>query len=73
VHICEILLHLLRGKHVDVLQTHWLEDVFLEVVIQFQSADALNELSGPVDINAVFPLFARLVDERLAEVFIGQT
>ena len=47
--------------------------MFLEVIIQLESADALNKLSGPVNIDAVFPLFARLVNERLAEVFIGQT
>jgi hypothetical protein len=46
--------------------------VFLEVVIQPQPADALDKHSSPVDVDAVFPLFARLVDERLAEVFIGQ-
>ena len=72
MHICQILLHALGREHVDVLETHWLEDVFLEVVIQPQPTDALDKHSSPVDVDAVFPLFARLVDERLAEVFIGQ-
>lgn len=44
--------------------------MFLEVVIQSQSADALNELSRPINIDAVFPSFAGLIDERLAEVVI---
>jgi hypothetical protein len=72
MHICQILLHALGREHVDVLETHWLEDVFLEVVIQPQPADALDKHPSPVDVDAVFPLFARLVDERLAEVFIRQ-
>lgn len=72
MHICQILLHALGREHVDFRETHWLEDVFLEVVIQPQPADALDKHSSPVNVDAVFPLFARLVDERLAEVFIGQ-
>jgi hypothetical protein len=73
MHVCQILLHALCRKHVDVLQTHRLEDVFLEVVIQPQSAGPFNKLSSPIDIDTIFPLFTRLVDERLAEVFIWQT
>jgi hypothetical protein len=72
MHICQILLHAFGREHIDVLETHWLEDVFLEVVIQPQPADALDKHPSPVDVDAVFPLFARLVDERLAEVFRGQ-
>ena len=72
MHICQFLLHALGREHVDVFETHWLEDVFLEVVIQPQPADALDKHSSPVNIDPVFPLFARLVDERLAKVFIWQ-
>ena len=68
MHPRQVLLHLLCGKHVDVLDTHWLKDVFLKVVIQPESANSLDKLAGPVDVDAVFPLLTRLVDKRLAKV-----
>ena len=70
MHPCQMLLHIFRRKHIDVLDAHWLKDVFLEVVIQSHSGDALDKLSGPINIDTVFPLFARLVDKRLAKVII---
>jgi hypothetical protein len=72
MHICQILLHALGREHIDILETHWLEDVLLEVIIQPQPANALDKHPSPVDVDSIFPLFARLVDKRLAEVFIGQ-
>ena len=68
MHPRQLLLHLLCGKHVDVLDAHWLKDVFLKVFIQPESTNPLDKLAGPVDVDAVFPLFTRLVDKRLAKV-----
>lgn len=34
VHVRQVVLHALRGKHADVLEVEGLKDVFLEVVVQ---------------------------------------
>jgi len=52
------------------MHTHRLEDVFLEVVIQPQSAGPFNKLSSPIDIDTIFPLLARLVHQRLGNSVI---
>ena len=72
VHVREILLHVCRREHVDVLDAHGREDVLLEVVVQGHAADAGNDLARPVDVDAVFPGFAGLVDERLGQRVPGQ-
>jgi hypothetical protein len=47
VHIRQVLLHVVRWEEVNILDTHWLKDVLLEVVIETQSSDALNKYSSP--------------------------
>ena len=37
VHVGEVLLHVLGGKHVDVLQAHGRENVLLKIVVQRQA------------------------------------
>ena len=71
MHVCECFLHLGRGEHIDVLQSEGLQDVLEEVVIQSQAAGTLNKHASPIDVDAVFPGFAGLVDEGLGEVFPG--
>lgn len=70
VHVGQIRLHRVRGEHVDVLEAHGLEDVLLEIVVEFQAADPFDELTGPVDVDAVLPHLTRLVHERLGEVVV---
>ena len=65
VHVSEVLLHMSRGEHIDVLEAHGREDVLLEVVVERHAGDARDQLAGPVDVDAVFPGFAGLVDEGL--------
>jgi len=52
---------------------HWFQNVFLEVIIEFQSRRALDADAGPVDVDAVFPGFAGLVYEWLDQVVVVGT
>ena len=70
VHPGEVFAHRVRGEHVDVLQAQRLEDVLLEVVVERHVGGAFDQLAGPVDVDAVFPAGARLVDERLGEELV---
>jgi len=65
VHPREALLHLLARKHCDTVNAHRLEDMFEEVIIQLHPADTLDQLARPVDVDAVLPSLAGLVDQRL--------
>lgn len=49
---------------------HRLEDVLLEVIVEFEARDPFDQLARPVDVDAVFPHFARLVDQRLGQVVV---
>jgi hypothetical protein len=42
----------------------------LEVVVERHGGDALDELAGPVDVDAVLPAGAWLIDEGLGEEFV---
>lgn len=57
-------------EHVDILQAKGLEDVFLEVVVEFEPGGALDELARPVDVDAVLPRLTRLVDQGLREIVV---
>lgn len=70
VHPRELGLHLVRREHVDVRDAHRLEDVLLEVIVEFEARDPFDQLARPVDVDAVFPHFARLVDQRLGQVVV---
>ena len=67
VHVGEGLLHLRGREHVDVLDAAGLHDVLEEIVVQSQTRNPLHKLTSPVDVNPVLPLFAWLVDQRLAQ------
>ena len=49
---------------------HGLEDVLLEVIVEAEPAHTLDQLACPVDVDAVLPGFARLVDQRLREIVV---
>ena len=49
---------------------HGLEDVLLKVVVEAESSRTLNELACPVDVDAVFPDFTWLVDQRLRDIIV---
>lgn len=68
MHISQLLLHVGCGKHVDIFEAQWFHNVLEEIVVQSHAANTLDELAGPVNIDAVFPYLTRLVDEWLAEI-----
>lgn len=43
------------------------ENVLLKVVVQLEPGYAFNKLASPVDVDAILPLLARLVDQWLRE------
>lgn len=48
MHPSKVLLHVLGWKHVNVLDSHRLEDVFLEVVVEAHPGCAFDELASPM-------------------------
>lgn len=70
VHECQIPLHLIVREHVDILQAKGLENVLLEIVVEAKTRGALNQLSSPVDVDAIFPRLAGLVHQGLREVVV---
>jgi hypothetical protein len=69
VHGSEIGLHLLGRKHICVVDAQRLEDVFLHVVVQRLAGLSLECDACPIDIDAVFPSTAWLVDQRHPQDF----
>lgn len=49
----QILLHVLAGYERNVLNTKRLENVFFEVRVKPETADAFNNDAGPVDIDLI--------------------
>lgn len=68
IHVRQVALHLLIGEHVDLFQAERLENVVLEVVVEFLAGCAFDELPSPVDVDAVLPGFSGLVHQRLGQV-----
>jgi hypothetical protein len=64
VHGGELLLHLRGREHCDVLETEGLDNALLDQIVQLVSSSALEDNTGPVDVDAILPLLARLVDQR---------
>ena len=73
IHECQVLQHVVGRKHVDVLDSHRLENMLLEVVVQRHSRNARDQFANPVEIDAILPCLARLVDERLGQVVVFAT
>lgn len=69
VHGSEIGLHLLGWKHGCVVDAQRLEDVFLHVVVQRLAGLSFQCDACPVDVDAVFPSTAWLVDQRHSQDF----
>ena len=70
VHERELVDHLRGREHVNVLDVHGLEDFLLEIVIQTHARGALEAETGVVDVDAVFPARAGLVDEGLRQEIV---
>ena len=62
MHVSQVVLHTLRGKHVDVFDPKRLENVLLEVVIERRARHSLDDCASPIDPNPILPLCARLKD-----------
>jgi hypothetical protein len=52
---------------------HGLEYVLLKVVVQLETRGPLDQDAGPVDVDAVFPHLAGLVDQWLRQVVVVRT
>lgn len=51
VHIGQFCLHFIGGNHRYLGESEWLENIFVDVLIQTQASDSLEEDSSPVDVN----------------------
>ena len=51
VHTCQVGLHLLVWEHADVVETKWLENVLLHVVIERYASDTHQGQTSPVDVG----------------------
>lgn len=63
VHRGEVLLHLRRREHVDVLETEWLDDALLDQVVELGARGPLENDARPVDVDSILPLLAWLVHQ----------
>lgn len=61
VHVRELLLHVLGGKHVDVLNAQRLHDVLLDEVIQTVAGGTLRDNTSPIDVDLPGPLEENLL------------
>ena len=50
--------------------TQGIEDVLLQVLAQALAADLFNHLACPVDVDAVFPAFAGVEQQRQGQGFV---
>ena len=46
------------------------EDMLLKVVVELEAGGTFDKLAGPVDVNAVLPTLARLVDQWLGKIVV---
>lgn len=70
VHPRKVGLHVVGREHGDVLEAEWLEDVLLKVVVEPQPGGSFDQLARPVDVDAILPCFARLIDQGLGEIIV---
>lgn len=67
VHIRQITAHLLRREAIQIGQTQGLKNVLLKIVVELQAGGAFDDEAGPVDVGAVLPRRAWLVEQRRIE------
>jgi len=67
VHISQSPLHVLGREHVDVFNSEGFHDVFQEIVVQTEPRCSHDKLTGPIDVNPIFPPRSRLVYQRLVQ------
>lgn len=68
IHVRELLLHLSRWEHGNVLQPKGLKDVLVTVVVQRHSGDTLERDTSEVDVDTVLPSFSGLEQQWLQDV-----
>jgi hypothetical protein len=56
MHPSEVFLHVIGWEHVDIFESHRLEDILLEVVIEAHTGCAFHELTGPASPCQCCPL-----------------
>jgi hypothetical protein len=64
----KIRFHRRGGKHRDILQSEWLENIFLEIIVERKPSRSFNKNAGPVNVDSVFPTLTGLEYERLFDV-----
>lgn len=63
MHISESILHIPRGEEANIPDAERCKDVCLEVLVEREARYALDQHTGPVDVDPVLELGAWLVDQ----------